>query len=219
MFRSRRRPVVFPQLEHARLAAAIALAWEDGLAPVPLPREGFVAGVALHDRGYGEHDDDEIGAVSDDRWLAIQSRGFTPVGDDVVVDLVVAMHVRRLVSHRSSDAARRALAEMDAALVEVRADAGVAEEDAAAADRITDLCDRVAFDFCLEQPAAGVVPVSGHDGGSVALAYEVDGEGNVALDPWPLRPGTVTGIVLGYAAEGYPRRLEPVVTPFTLAPG
>ena len=136
-----------------------------------------------------------------------------------MVDLVVAMHVRRLVSHRSSDAARRALAEMDAALVEVRADAGVAEEDAGAADRITDLCDRVAFDFCLEQPAAGVVPVSGHDGGSVALAYEVDGEGNVALDPWPLRPGTVTGIVLGYAAEGYPGRLEPVVTPFTLAPG
>ncbi len=219
MFRSRRRPVVFPQLEHARLAAAVALAWDDEVAPVPLPRESFVAGVALHDRGYGEHDDDEIGAVPDDRWLAVQRRGFTPVGGDAVVDLVVAMHVRRLVSHRSNDAARRALAEMDAALVEVRADAGVPEEDAATADRITDLCDRVAFDFCLEQPASGVVAVSGRDGGSIALAYEVDGRGNVALDPWPLRPRTVTGIVLGYAAEGYPGRLEPVVTPFTLAPG
>ena len=98
---------------------------------------------------------------------------------------------------------------MDAALVDVRVDAGVAEgEDAAAADRITDLCDQVAFDFCLERPASGVVAVSGHDGGSVALAYEVDGEGDVALDPWPLRPGTVTGIVLGYAAEGYPGRLD-----------
>jgi hypothetical protein len=210
---------VFPQLEHARLAAAIALAWDDAFAPVPLPRPSFVTGVALHDRGYGEHDDDEIGAVPDDRWLAIQCRGFTPVGGDAVVDLVVAMHVRRLVSHRSNDAARRALAEMDAALVGVRADTGVPEEDAAAADRITDLCDRVAFDFCLEQPASGVVPVPLRDGGSIAVAYEVDGEGNVALDPWPLRPATVTGVVLGYTAEGYPGRLEPVVTPFTLAPG
>jgi Protein of unknown function (DUF3891) len=218
VFRSRRRPVVFPQLEHARLAAAIALAWDDGVAPVPLPRESFVAGVALHDRGYGEHDADEIWAVPKDRWLEIQRRGFTPVGDDAVVDLVVGMHVRRLVSHRSDESARRALAEMDAALVALRDDAGLREEDAAAADRITDLCDRVAFDFCHEQPASGVVSVAAGDGRSTPLEYEIDGQGNVVLDPWPLRPRTVAGFVLGYAAEGYPGRLEPVVTRFTLAP-
>jgi hypothetical protein len=210
---------VFPQLEHARLAAAIALAWDDRVAPLPLPLESFVAGVALHDRGYGEHDEDEIGAVPADRWLEIQRRGFTPLGDDAVIDLVVAMHVRRLVSHGVDDGTRAALAEMDEMLVTLREDARVSEEDAAAADRITDLCDRVAFDFCLEQPASGVVVVSGRDGESIALAYELDGKGNVALDPWPLRTHPVTGTVLGYMAAGYPRRLEPVVTPFGLAPG
>jgi hypothetical protein len=219
VFRSRRRPVVFPQLEHARLAAAIAIAWDDRVAPLPLPLESFVAGVALHDRGYGEHDDDEIGAVPADRWLEIQRQGFTPLGDDAVVDLVVAMHVRRLVSHRGDDRTRATLAEMDETLVALREDAGVSEEDAADADRITDLCDRVAFDFCLEQPASGVVVVSGRDGESIALGYELDGQGNVAFDPWPLRPHPVAGIMLGYAAEGYPGRLEPVVTPFSLVPG
>ncbi len=101
----------------------------------------------------------------------------------------------------------------------LREDARSSEEDAADADRITDLCDRVAFDFCLEQPASGVVVVSGRDGESISLGYELDGEGNVALDPWPLRSHLVAGFVLGYAAEGYPGRLEPVVTPFSLAPG
>ena len=73
-------------------------AWSDAFAPVRLPRERFVRGVREHDRGYDEHDADEIGQVPTDRWLAIQERGFAPTRDDAVVDLVVALHVRRLVS-------------------------------------------------------------------------------------------------------------------------
>lgn len=209
---------MFPQSEHARLAASIALAWGDDVAPLSLPRESYVAGVALHDRGYGEHDADEIGALPGDRWLAIQQRGFSPRGADPTVDLVVGMHVRRLVSHGADEAALRTLAEMDAALPALLEAAAVSEEDAAAADRITDLCDRVAFDFCFEEPRSGSVELTDAEGDPAAVRYEVDGRGSVGLAPWPLAPPAVSGVLLGYSAEGYPGTLEPVVVPFRVEP-
>ena len=218
MFRSRRREVVFPQAEHARFAAAIASAWSDAFAPVRLPRERFLNGVALHDRGYGEHDADEIGKVSRERWLAIQERGFAATGEDPLVDLVVALHVRRLVSSGEDEPSRRVLDAMDEAIPRLVRAAGVSAEDADAADRITDLCDRASFDFCLEAPDAGEVEVLRADGSPVRVSYSVDEPGTVVLDPWPLEPPALAGTVLGYASGAYPDVLEPVPTPFSVQP-
>src|SRR4051795_1811506 len=100
MFRSQARPVVYPQAEHARAAAAIAAAWGRGRPPVPF--ESLVRGVALHDRGYGELDADGIGETDDERWLEIQRRGFAAQDDDPVVELLVALHIHRLVSYGDS---------------------------------------------------------------------------------------------------------------------
>ena len=218
MFRSRRREVVFPQREHARFAAAIADGWSDAFAPVRLPRERFVLGVAEHDRGYVEHDADEIGKLPPGRWLEIQERGFAPTRDDAVVDLVVALHVRRLVSSRGDEETRRVLATMDAGLPALVDAAGVSADAAAAADRITDLCDRVAFDFCLEEPATGAVDVLRADGTAAEVRYALDGRGGVTLEPWPLDVERLVGTVRGFAAGRYPGDLEPVLTPFVIEP-
>lgn len=209
---------MFPQREHARFSAALADAWSDAFAPVRLPRERFVRGVAEHDRGYSEHDADEIGLVSRDRWLAIQERGFAPRREDTVVDLVVALHVRRLVSSGDDDGSRRVLGAMDDALPALVREAGTSTGDAAAADRITDLCDRISFDFCLEQPDSGAVDVLAAEGTPVRVAYAVDGRGTIALDPWPLDRPALGGTVLAYAAEGYPEVLEKVPAPFAVEP-
>ena len=219
MFRSRRRDVVFPQREHARFSAEIAAAWSDAFAPVRLERGAFVRGVAEHDRGYDDHDADEIGNLPPGRWLAIQQRGFPPSGEDAVVDLVVALHVRRLVSSARDAESRRVLEEMDDRLPEILRAAGVAEEDARAADRITDLCDRISFDVCLEQPDSGSVAVVGPGGELRDVRYAVDGHGGVVVDPWPLAVDRVTGTLQGFAAAGYPEHLEPVPTPFVVEPG
>jgi len=219
VFRSRRREVVFPQREHARLSAAVADAWSDTVAPIRLPRERFVVGVAEHDRGYAEHDEDEIGKLPSGRWLAIQERGFAPVGEDAVVDLVVALHVRRLVSSGRDPAARRVLDAMDDALPALVRAAAVSAGDAAAADRITHLCDRISFDFCLEEPTSGAVDVLAADGGAVTIRYDLDGEGTVTLEPWPLEEAILTGSVLGYEAESYPEALHSVPVSFVVTPG
>jgi hypothetical protein len=206
MFRSRRRGIVFPQADHARLAGTLALAWRDR---PPLPFPSFVRGVADHDRGYGEHDDAEIGAVASERWVGIQRRGFTPRGDDPVVDLIAALHIRRLLSSQDDDHERAAFAEVDALLPSLLAGAGVTAAAADAADLITNVCDRIAFLFCFEEAGEGEVH---------GLSYSLDGFGAIAIDPWPLEVPRLVGLVTAYEAEGYPERLVPVVTPFEARP-
>jgi Protein of unknown function (DUF3891) len=206
VFRSRRRGVVFPQADHARFAAVIALAWRD---PPPLPFDSFVRGVADHDRGYGEHDDDEIGSVESERWVAIQRAGFEPRGKDHVVDLVVALHVRRLLSSQQDEHERAAYAEVDALLPSLLAAAEVEHAAAQAGDAITNVCDRLAFAFCQEEPASGEVR---------GIRYALDGRGLIELEPWPLALPRLTGLVTGFDADGYPSRLVPVVTPFDVRP-
>ena len=218
MFRSRRREIVFPQREHARFAAAIAGAWSDAFVPIRLPRERFVRGVAEHDRGYVEHDADEIGELPAGRWLAIQERGFAATHDDAVVDLVVGLHVRRLVSSGRDRGTSSVLAAMDAEVPALVRAAGVSAADARAADRVTDLCDRISFDFCLEEPASGSVEVVRADGAKTAVRYVLDGHGAVTLEPWPLAVERLTGTLQAFSAERYPDDLEPVPTPFVIQP-
>jgi hypothetical protein len=205
MFRSRRRAIVFAQPDHARLAGAIALAWRDR---PPLPFGSFVRGVADHDRGYGEHDSDEIGVVESERWVSIQRRGFTMQSGDAVVDLIAAMHVRRLLSSQDDEYERAAFAEVDALVPSLLRAAGVSAECAEQADAITNVCDRIAFLFCFEEPSQGEVR---------GIAYALDGHGMITLDPWPLDVPRLVGLVTAYDADGYPERLVPVVVPFDVS--
>jgi hypothetical protein len=200
MFKSRRRPVVFPQAEHARFAGALALNWAE--LP-PLPFASFVRGVADHDRGYGELDDDPLGEVGEERWLAIQRRGFAPRGEDAVVDLVVALHVRRLICEGP------AYDEADAVVESLLKATGIAREDAEAADAVTNVCDVISFEFCFESRSEREVR---------GYRLELDGEGTITVDPWPFAAPQLLWLVDAFEAEGYPQRLVPVVTPFTATP-
>jgi hypothetical protein len=220
VFRSSRREVLFPQAEHARFSAAIAALWGNERFERPaVDFDSFVRGVALHDRGYGELDSDGIGEVPPERWIEIQRRSFEPRREDPVVDLVVAMHVHRLLSKPWNPSAAVSVPELEASLPALRAAAGVGEDEARAADAITDLCDRVAFDVCLEEqsewefsiaPGVGAVPVE--------IAFIFDGVGTVTLDPWPLGVPWARPVLSGFAADGYPDRLSPVLEPILVRP-
>ena len=198
MFRSTRRAVVYPQADHAAFAAQIAAFWRDRPA---LPFASFIRGVALHDRGYGELDEDQIGAVEESRWLEIQRRGFGARDDDPVVDLIVSLHVARLVGDDDPS--------FTAALPPLLQRAGVDDELAAAADRITNLCDRISFDVCREEAT---------DGGVAGISYTYDGERRVSVGPWPFAPERFVALLVGYRADGYPATLERVVEPIEIEP-
>ena len=205
MFRSP-RGVIVSQAEHGRMAGAIAAVW--GL-PQPLPFESLVRGVTLHDRGYGELDNDQIGVVEPERWVEIQRRGFSERSGDPPADLVVALHIRRLIGDDEHPARIALAGEIDAAVPELRAAAGVGEEEARQADGVTELCDRLSFVFCSGEAATGRV---------LGFRYCYDGAETIALDPWPLAVPWLCGVVGGFADEGYPDRLVPVVELFRVAP-
>ena len=192
---------MYPQAEHQRLAGVIATAWgNDQVERPPLPFESWVRGVAVHDRAYGELDEDQIGAVAPERWIEIQTPAVEPQAGDPVVDLVVAMHVQRLADD---------FVELDAHVPDRLADAGVDPADAAAGDVITNLCDTLSFTFCFEAPASGSIG---------SFSYTVGADGSATLAPWPLSVPELTETVVGYRADGYPERLDPVERVFRLLP-
>lgn len=206
MFRSQRRAVVFPQLNHAAFAGELALLWGNPQFERPaLPFESFVRGVALHDRGYGEFDNDPIGGVPRERWLEIQRRGFGEHDEDPVVDLVASLHIHRLV--------RGAEPAMTDALPRLFERAGVERAVGEAADAITHLCDRISFDVCVEEPAEGSVAIDGRD-----VSYRFDGSSCVLVEPWPFGPAQFALLLVGYRDDAYPERLERMVEPISFAP-
>ena len=197
MFRSRRREIVFPQSEHARLAALLAAA--TGADP------RLVAGVLWHDRGYPPFDTDGIGEMAPERWADLMRAGFEPETADPVVDHMARMHIHRLARYARPELA----AELESALPASLARSGMTAEEAAAADAVTELYDMVAFDFCLEEPASGSVQ---------GVAYEIGGSGGITLDPWPLVPAELDGFVTAFLTEGYPDLPAPVIVPFSARP-
>jgi hypothetical protein len=201
MFRSETRPVVYPQLEHSRLAGAIAAEWgNDEVSRPPLPFESFVRGVAEHDRGYGELDEDPIGGVAEERWLEIQRCGLAARDPDPVVDVVAAFHIRRLVGDDGSEQRMIAAREFDALVAGRLEAAGVARADAEAADVVTNLCDRIAFDLCCETESSGTVD---------SFAYTTSSDGTATIAPWPLGVDELDVTVTAYQSDGYPGELRP----------
>jgi len=191
------------------MAGAIAASWRRD--EIPLPFESWVRGVTLHDRGYGELDDDELLSIPQERWAAeIQTRGFRESSGDEIADLVVAQHIRRLLGDDLAHPARAALArEIDAALPGLLADVGVSEADARRADAVTQLCDRISFVFCSGDSGDGEV---------AGIRFRYDGDETITLEPWPLAVPWLRGVVGGFAADTYPEQLAPVVRLFRIEP-
>lgn len=228
MFPSRTRPINYPQAEHSRLAGTLALQWgNDRFAAPPLAPTALALGVGLHDRGYGPLDADPLPALTEPRWIEITRRGFEDDFGDAAADHITKLHLRRLVSGDPTPARRALLAEMDAAIAAHAADRGLDPALFARLDALTQLCDRVAFDFCFEEPAEGVVEVS-PDWDSedrvpvrytVTPARDAKEAARITLSPWPLRVDSYCGYLLAYRRTEYPARLHPLAVTYSLTAG
>ena len=103
MFKSKVRAINVPQYEHGRLAGTVARAWGNDAFDCPaLDFDAFVAGVTLHDWGYGVIDNLPIGAAPEDEWLEVIRKGVEKRFEHPTTDIVVKLHIRRLLSFYSS---------------------------------------------------------------------------------------------------------------------
>ena len=136
---------------------------------------------------------------------------------DPVADLIAKLHLKRLTSYGSAPARQAMAAEMTQAIQEQLQRHGFDVVLFERIDRITNLCDCIAFDFCFEAPAEGEVrifPRNGRDE-EVAVGYRIE-EGTIRVDPWPFGVDSHSGYLVGYQLEGYPAVLEPVMLRYRL---
>lgn len=221
MFRSKRHSTLIAQAEHGKLAGTLAFLWgNEHFDSPPLPRTSFVAGVELHDRGYGTLDNDPINEVPEERWMAITRAGYYQELADPAAELLIKLHLQRLAGYGSSPPRQALLAELTAASAAHAQQHGLDQALFARVDRITNLCDGIAFDFCFEEPTSGKVAVYPKNDrpDQVTIHYRVAGA-EIQVDPWPFAVESYQGYLIAYEEAGYPARLTPVLRPFQLRPG
>jgi len=218
MFKSKQRPISISQWEHQKLAGTLALLWGNAEFELPpIPFESLLTGIGLHDRAYGPLDNLPIGEIPEQEWLALTRSGFEMTWADPIADVITKMHLKRLTSYGSAPARQAQAAEMAQAIQALIERHGLDAATFERTDRITNLCDRIAFDFCFEAPAEGEVrifPRSDRDD-EVAVGYRIEG-GTIWVDPWPFGVDSHAGYLVGYQLEGYPTVLEPVIVPYQL---
>jgi hypothetical protein len=219
MFKSKQRPIAIPQWEHQKLAGTLALLWGNAtFERPPILFASFLTGIGLHDRAYGPLDNLPIGELPEEEWLVLTRTGFGMTWADTVADLITKMHLKRLASYGSAPARQAQAAEM-AQVIQAQIERhGLDAATFERIDRITELCDRIAFDFCFEVPAEGEVrifPRNDRDD-ELAVGYRIEG-GTIWVDPWPFGVTSHTGYLVGYQLDGYPTVLEPVMLPYHVA--
>ena len=220
MFKSKQRPIVIPQWEHQKLAGTLALLWGNADFEQPsVSFESFLTGIGLHDRAYGPLDNLPIGGIPEEEWLALTRSGFEMTWADPIADLVTKMHLKRLASYGSAPARQAMAVEMVQAIQAQIQRYGLDAATFERIDRITDLCDSIAFDFCFEVPAKGeirIFPRNDRDE-EVMVSYRIE-SGTTQVDPWPFKVESHSGYLIGYQLEGYPTVLEPVMLWYQLVP-
>lgn len=219
MFKSKRRPIVIPQSEHARLSGIITSLWgNDDFDKPSFDFQSFVLGVILHDRGYDPLDNKAIGETSGEAWLQTQRDGIMRSCENPIANITTLLHIRRLLSALDSPIIKEHinLANQQIDLSLAKTEHSLADFEWA--DRITDSCDSTSFAFSFEEPQQVkrlVSPRVGSDE-TIEVEFSVDGMGLIRAEPWTLSVDRYEGFIMGYELDGYPERLEPVYVPFSI---
>jgi hypothetical protein len=221
MFKSKRRPIVTPQSEHLKLVGTLAMLWgNEEFDRPPVERTAMIAGMGLHDRGYGYLDTHPIGGMDDSEWFPVAQRTFYMPCSDIVADTIVKYHFRRLAAYGGSEGRKALAAEFSIAIERQLEEHNLSKELFERMDRITDLLDSLSFSFCFDAPASGeisIFPRNGEDR-EVPVHYKVK-DGVISANPWPFSVDSYEGYLVAYRSDGYPETLDPVILPFKLKRG
>jgi len=230
MFKSKVRDINFSQYEHGRLAGTLARHWgNDEFARPELNFTAFADGVALHDWGYGILDNLPIGEMDDEAWLKVVRKGIDKIYDQPDTTLIVRLHIRRLLSLNPTPERQAYIDEIDSRITnqlnaaeELKPGTTYPQlEKYKRADKITQLCDMISFDFCFELPRKRTLEVFANSKSeeTTAITYEIRPGGEVRVEPWPFSVPELSGILYAFQRDGYPQRLNPVIVPFKIRPG
>jgi len=183
----------------------------------PIERNSMIAGIGLHDRGYGILDNSPIGGMSEAEWNAITRRSFAMQYSDVVADTIVKYHLRRLASYSDSAERKAMVVEFSQVIDEQLKQNNLLKEIFDRIDRITNLCDSISFDFCFDVSNSGKVSIfqRNDEEKEISVQYHVE-ESTISVTPWPFSVDAYQGYLIAYQLEGYPEALDPRILNFRL---
>ncbi len=230
MFKSKVRDINFSQYEHGRLAGTLARHWgNDEFARPELIFAAFADGVTLHDWGYGVLDNLPIGEMDDATWLKVVSKGIDKIYDQPDTTIIVRLHIRRLLALDLTPERQAYIEEIDLRIAEQLdtstepgfGGTGTQLEKYKRADKITQLCDMISFDFCFESPRQRTLDVftNPRTEEKTDITFEIRPGGEVRVEPWPFSVPELSGILYAFQRDGYPQKLQPVIVPFDIRPG
>lgn len=217
MFKSKVRSIVVPQSEHGRLSGTLAAMWgNDNFDKPAVDFTSFVRGVALHDWHYGVIDNLPISEASENDWLKTTRRGVEYWFDDPITDIVVKLHIKRLVSGQNTPERKGLINRIELRISERLPQTHFSREQFEWADKITRFCDHLAFDFSFEEPIEHTVSVYSKTttNKKTPLTYKIKPGGKIEVAPWPFSVDTFSGIIIGYQQADYPETLTPEVVRF-----
>jgi len=217
VFKSKIRPIIIPQFEHGRLAGTFASQWgnQDFKRPV-IDFDSFVEGVTFHDWHYGVIDNLAIGGSTEEAWLELVRKGVDYWFEDPVTDIVVKLHIRRLLSSQDTPERNALIERIEERIVVRLPHTPFSREQFEWADRITKFCDQMAFDFSFESSmkAALVVFADEQANKEINITYEIKPQGQIEISPWPFSVEAFRGFIIGYNQQGYPDTLKPEMIHF-----
>ncbi len=218
MFKSKRRAIITPQSEHLSLVGVLAMLWgNDDFDSSPIDRSSLITGMGLHDRGYGFLDNLAIGGMKEEEWNRVARRGFYMQYSDIVADTIAKYHIRRLASHDESAERKAMTAEFSQVIDDQLKQNGLSKALFDRTDRITDLCDKISFDYCMDVPDSGSVSIYQRNGEDteVLVQYHVE-DGVIRVTPWPFSVTSYEGYLIAYQSDGYPEKLDPFLMLYQL---
>lgn len=213
MFKSKTRDIVIPQAEHAKLSGILAYNWGNEEFDKPaFDFNSFVEGVKYHDIGYGEYDNSPLGELTLEQWADLTFKGTEISFDNPVVDIVTKLHLKRLLGDDNVKIRGEILNNIEQSVEERLPETDNSLEEFMWADRITDFCDWVSFNFCLEKDFEDKVEVHARRISFVKteLKFHTNPAGEIVVDPWPFSAESINGTIIAYYKNGYPEELKPV---------
>ncbi len=219
MFRSKKRNIVIPQSEHARLAGILAYFWgnENFDKPV-IDFDSFVEGVAFHDWAYGINDDLPLGKLSDDKWLEIVEKGAELEFENPIVEIIAKLHIKRLIIGKNFESNAIIINSIDSDVNSKIKLTNYSLEEFLWADRITNLCDMMAFDFSYElngERNISVCPKRNLDQ-KEDIRFNILDNGVIKVNPWPFSVSEINGFIISYSADKYPLKLIPGIMKYSI---
>jgi hypothetical protein len=192
----------------------------DKFDPPSIGLTTLTIGISHHHQGYGHLDMIDFKKVNPNKIVSILRRDCLTTTGNVNADLVNLYHQLRLTDRRLikvgaspqlEDLRRWINKQIEERLSKSAHEAG----DFLWSDRITDICDRIAFLYCSGGTHEEEISVYQAKDKESAVPVKITVADSVMVQPWPFKISLLSRDVIGYHEASYPDSLVPAILGFS----